>query len=497
MPHPKPTETAPSRYRHPRGLTTLFLTEMWERFSYYGMRALLVLFMVDAVQDGGMGIDDKTATAIYGLYTAAVYLMSLPGGWFADRLWGAKKAVWIGGIVIALGHFTLALPLTQTFYMGLILVVIGSGILKPNMSLLVGELYPEGGTRRDAGFTIFYMGVNLGAFLGPLACGWLAQQFGWHYGFAAAGVGMVLGLIQFKLSHHLLENAGVDPGNPSPLKSFERLGLIGSVASATLVVVLGLTGIVTFDPVSFAQGATYVIVAIAAFYFAYVFLFCGLNRAEKEGVGSILVLFLVSALFWAGFEQAGSSFNLFAERYTLRDFAGFEIPAAWFQSLGPVFIIGFAPAFAWLWVWLARRNLDPSIPLKFAFGLILLASGFAVMAGAAVFVSSGESVLPTWLIATYLLHTFGELCLSPVGLSSVTKLAPRKLAAQMMGVWFLATSLGNLIAGLLAGEFSEETLPQWPALYLKTAAIPFAAGIVLILLARFLKRWMSHASRNV
>lgn len=488
---------SPSKRRHPRGLYTLFFTEMWERFSYYGMRALLVLYMVDAVQDGGMGIDDKTATAIYGLYTAAVYLMSLPGGWLADRLWGAKKAVWIGGIAIAIGHFTLALPLNQTFYLGLIFVIIGSGILKPNMSMLVGELYPEGGTRRDAGFTIFYMGVNLGAFLGPIVCGWLAHRFSWHYGFAAAGMGMALGLVQFKLSHRLLQNAGIEPGNPSPLKQFESVGLIGSVIGSVLVITLGLTGLIVFNPVSIAQVMTYVIVAIAALYFAYVFLFCGLSKAEKEGVGSILVLFLVSALFWAGFEQAGSSFNLFAERYTLREFAGFEIPAAWFQALGPVFIIGFAPAFAWLWVWLARRNLDPSIPLKFAFGLILLAAGFVVMVGAAIFVSSGETVLPTWLIATYLLHTFGELCLSPVGLSSVTKLAPRKLASQMMGVWFLATSLGSLISGLLAGEFSEESLSDWPALYFKTAAIPFAAGILLILLSRYLKRWMSHASRTV
>lgn len=475
---------------HPRGLYTLFFTEMWERFSYYGMRALLVLFMVDTVQKGGLGMDDKTATAIYGLYTAAVYLMALPGGWLADRLWGAQRAVWYGGIIIALGHFTLALPITQTFYLGLVFVVIGSGILKPNMSTLVGELYPEGGTRRDAGFTIFYMGVNLGAFIGPMVCGWLAVKMGWHWGFGAAGVGMVLGLIQFRLSRGLLMSAGVERGNPNPLHGVERFGLIGSVAAAVLVVALGMAGVLKFNPAAIAKVMAYVILAIGVLYFVTVFLFCGLNKVEKERVGVILVLFIASALFWAGFEQAGSSFNLFAERNTVRELGGFEIPAAWFQALGPVFIIIFAPMFAWLWVWLARRNLDPSIPVKFAFGLLLLAAGFLVMAGAAQVVAAGNKALPTWLITTYLVHTFGELCLSPVGLSSVTKLAPRKLVGQMMGIWFLATSFGNLLAGLVAGGFAEDNVARWPELYLRITILPVIAGVMLILLAKPIKRWM-------
>jgi proton-dependent oligopeptide transporter, POT family len=242
--------------------------------------------------------------------------------------------------------------------------------------------------------------------------------------------------------------------------------------------------------VAMAQGMAYVILAIAVLYFLTVFLFCGLNKVEKERVAVILVLFAASALFWAGFEQAGSSFNLFAERNTVRELGGFEIPAAWFQALGPIFIITFAPVFAWLWVWLGRRNLDPSIPLKFAFGLILLALGFLVMAGAATVVAAGKQALPTWLITTYLIHTFGELCLSPVGLSSVTKLAPRKLVGQMMGIWFLASSLGNLLAGLLAGEFQPDSLAAWPALYLKITILPIIAGVLLILLARPIKRWM-------
>jgi POT family proton-dependent oligopeptide transporter len=360
------------------------------------------------------------------------------------------------------------------------------------MSGLVADLYPEGGARRDAGFTIFYMGVNVGAALGPMVCGWLALRMGWHWGFAAAGIGMVFGLVQFRLSRHLLGTAGTVRGNDTPLHPAERVLLFGGLPVVILVITLALTGILTINPVFLAKIMTYVILAIAVAFFAYAFLFCHLSKVEKERLVVILVLFLASALFWAGFEQAGSSFNLFAERYTIRDLSWFnyEVPAAWFQTLGPVFIIAFAPVFAWLWVWLARRNLDPSIPVKFALGLLLLGAGFLVMAGAAKVVASGQQALPTWLITTYLLHTFGELCLSPVGLSSVTKLSPRKLVGQMMGVWFLATSLGNLLAGLLAGEFSEDALQHWPTLYLKIIILPAIAGVLLIVFSRPIKKLM-------
>ena len=483
--------TPPTAKGHPRGLYTLFFTEMWERFSFYGMRALLVLFMVDNAR-GGMGLDDKTATAIYGVYTAAVYLMSLPGGWLADRILGAQRAVWYGGIIIALGHFTLAMPRTETFYLGLVLVVIGSGILKPNMSTMVADLYPEGGARRDAGFTIFYMGVNLGAFIGPLVCSTLGEKINWHYGFGAAGVGMILGLVQFRLSRGLLGTAGLQRGNDRPLNVGERVGLTGAIAAIVVVVGLGMAGGVKLNPLVIAHGMTSVILGVAALYFIGVFFFCGLNKVEKGRVAVILVLFFASALFWSGFEQAGSSFNLFAERFTNRhlDWFNFEIPTGWFQALGPVFIITFAPAFAWLWVRLARRNLDPSIPVKFAYGLLLLGVGFIVMAGAAKVVTAGNHAAPVWLITTYLVHTFGELCLSPVGLSSVTKLAPRKLVGQMMGIWFLATSLGNLLAGLLAGEFKSDTVSDWSGLYLKITILPVIAGGLLILFSRPVKRWM-------
>jgi POT family proton-dependent oligopeptide transporter len=465
---------------------------MWERFSYYGMRALLVLFMVDAVR-GGMGMTDEIATSIYGLYTAGVYLAALPGGWLSDRLFGAQRSVWYGGIIIATGHFVLAVPQAETFYLGLILVVLGTGLLKPNISAIVGELYPDGGARRDAGFTIFYMGINLGAFIGPLVCSTLGEKVNWHWGFAAAGVGMVLGLIQYHYSRRHLGDAGLRPGSEMPLSGKERVALAGGLTALIAVAGLTLAGVLTFDPVMLAKGTTVFIVAVAVLYFAWVLLFAELEGAEKQRVGVIAILFVAAALFWSGFEQAGSSFNLFADRYTERQLAFFDfvIPAGWFQSLGPVFIITLSPVMAGLWVALARRNLNPSLTVKFALGLLLLALGFVVMAGAAKVVAAGHKVWPTWLISTYLLHTFGELCLSPVGLSSVTKLAPRRLVGQMMGAWFLAASLGNLLAGLIASGFKADAVEEMPGQYLQIVIVPVIAGVLLIVFARPIKRWMA------
>jgi POT family proton-dependent oligopeptide transporter len=478
---------------HPRGLYTLFMTEMWERFSYYGMRALLVLFMVDQIESGGLGLSDQTATAIYGLYTAAAYIVALPGGWIADRLTGAQRAVFLGGTIIMCGHFVLAVPNVATFFLGLILVVLGTGLLKPNISALVGELYPHGDERRDAGFTIFYMGINIGAAAGPLVCGWLARE-NWHYGFAAAGVGMLFGLIQYRHSRGYLGEAGFSRAASSDehpqfaARAWTAVGL--GVALVMALFAAGVTGWLRLDPVRLAQGTTSVIAAVALAYFAYLFLFGGLTSEERGRVVVILALFLAAAMFWAGFEQAGSSLNLFAERYTIRQFGDFEIPTAWFQSLNPAFIILLAPFYSMLWVALARRQLDPSAPLKFAFGLMILGAGFAVMIGASQLVAGGDQVLPNWLFFTYLLHTMGELALSPVGLSSVSRLAPRRFVGQMMGVWFLANSLGYIIAGLIAGEFNADAVEEMPALYLQIVVTTVGSGLLLALIARPLKRMM-------
>ncbi|MCX8036762.1 MAG: peptide MFS transporter [Candidatus Sumerlaeia bacterium] len=520
MPSPSsmssPPPPAPSR--HPRGLYTLFFTEMWERFSYYGMRALLVLFMTDAVvrtqaaqghvRGGGLGFSDEIATAIYGLYTAMVYLMALPGGWMADRLLGARRAVWYGGIIIAAGHFTLAIPATETFFLGLLLVVLGTGLLKPNISVIVGDLYPEGGARRDAGFSIFYMGINLGALVGPLICSTLGEKFNWHYGFAAAGVGMVLGLIQYRATAGYLGEAGLYPRKkmtaPQPRVDPAWYVVLGGLGLLLVVVILGLMRVVQFNPVPIARNASYAIVGFGALYFAGIFLFGKLDAVEKKRTFVLLVLLAASAMFWSGFEQAGSSLNLFAERCTQRSFAIFDrvlpaawaarinpIPTGWFQSLNPIFIIVLAPIFGAMWVALARRNLAPSLPAKFALGLILLGAGFLVMAAAAKSAAAGRQVWPTWLIATYLLHTFGELCLSPVGLSAVTKLAPPRFVGQMMGVWFLAASLGNLIAGLIASEFAKGT-EALPAMFMQIVVTTAGAGLLLLLASRPLRKMIGN-----
>jgi POT family proton-dependent oligopeptide transporter len=368
---------------------------------------------------------------------------------------------------------------------------LGTGLLKPNISAIVGEFYPAGDPRRDGGFTIFYMGINVGAALGPLVCGWLAQD-NWHYGFGVAGVGMLFGLIQFKLTQAQLGDAGAAPPAKGPDDAaYQRkawAGILAFLVVLAALLVAGLAGTLTLDAVSLAQSSSYAIVALAFVYFGYVLLFGKLTDDERGRVIVIIVLFFAAAIFWSGFEQAGSSLNLFAERYTIREFGGFEIPASWFQSLNPVFIIVLAPFYSMLWVALARRHLDPSAPLKFAVGLIILGFGFAVMIGAASLVAEGQQVFPTWLFFTYLLHTMGELALSPVGLSSVTKLAPRRFVGQMMGVWFLAASLGSILAGLLAGEFRADAVDEMPGLYLQIVFTTVGAGVLLALVAKPLKR---------
>ena len=481
-----------SFFGHPRGLATLFFTEMWERFSYYGMRALLVLFLVDAVARGGLGLDDKTATAIYGLYTAAVYIVALPGGWIADRLIGAQKAVLYGGILISLGSFGLWLsPNASMFYLGLIVIILGVGLLKPNISALVADLYPEGGGRRDAGFTIFYMGINIGAFIGPLITAWLAQVYGWRVGFMAAGIGMALGGAPFLVTRQHLGGAGARPhvAAGTDMRGAWRNLWIGSAILGVLIA-LPFLGIVKVSPIELQAYGIGVIIAMAALYFAYLLFFAGLDGVEQKRVLVLIVLFVACALFWSGFEQAGSSLNLFAERYTDRVVGAFTVPAGWFQSLNAIFIVIFAPVFSAIWVNLARRNLDPSTPVKFALGLVGMALGFLVMFFAARIVAEGMPAAAYWLVFTYLFHTFGELCLSPVGLSSVTKLVPHRFVGQSLGIWFLAASLGNLVAGKIAGEFDADNVSAMPGQYLDIFWFGMVAAVVLFLVSPVVKRWM-------
>src|SRR6266542_3700368 len=476
-------------FGHPRGLSTLFFTEMWERFSYYGMRGILLLFLVNAVTTGGFGMSDKTASAIYGLYVGLVYLMALPGGWIADRILGQRRAVFIGGCIIAAGHFSMAIPTVPSFYLGLCLIVVGTGLLKPNVSAMVADLYPEGGTRRDAGFSVFYSGINVGALLGPLVCGFLGEKINWHLGFGAAGVGMVLGLLQYRMGARHLGGAGLrlaaDVAAARPAIRRLATGVAVVFGVIALTIALQLAGVLHLSLYGVAKGTGYFMLGLALAYFGSILFFSKLSAVEKKRIVVIFVFFMAAVLFWAGFEQAGSSMNLFGERMTQRVILGWEMPASFLQSVNSIFIILLAPVFGALWIRLGRRQ--PSTPAKMGFGLAFLAIGFLVLAWGASFAAGGFRVSMLWLIVTYLLHTVGELCLSPVGLSSVTMLSPKRLVGQMMGTWFMGTALGNLIAGLAAGGFQGMGVAE---LFSAVAKVTAVAGIVLLLLSRPIRRLM-------
>ncbi|MFI5257354.1 MAG: peptide MFS transporter [Gemmatimonadales bacterium] len=436
-PAPRRTSADPNGDRglfgHPRGLGLLFCTEMWERFSFYGMRALLILYLVNA-----LGWSTARAANLYGTYTGLVYFTPLLGGWLADRVLGTRRSLVIGGLVIALGHFTLAIPTMPAFYAGLTFIVLGTGLFKPNVSTMVGQLYAEGDPRRDAGFTIFYMGINVGAFLGPIVCGYLAQTagFGWHWGFAAAGVGMLLGLLAYVL-----------------LRDRYLPGIGRSSARATA-----------------RRGDD----ALAA------------EPGDGRRVLALLIVALFVVCFWAAYDQAGSSMNLFADRHTRLSLQGVTLRSTWFQSVPALFVLVFAPVFAALWVALRRRGHEPSTPRKMAIGLLLLAAGFVVLAIGAHQADAGARVSPLWLVGAYLLHVLGELCLSPVGLSYVTKVAPVRFASLLMGVWFLANAVADKIAGSLAALM--DSMPSLAAFFSLFIAIAGGAGLLMLFVVPLLER---------
>lgn len=472
-------------FGHPKGLSTLFFTEMWERLSYYGMRAILVLYMTSELVNGGLGWDTKSAAAIYGLYTASVYFLPLIGGWIADRFIGAKKATLVGGIIIAIGHFLLAFPPVSFFYAGLIFVAVGTGFLKANISKMVGDLYTEEDDRRDAGFSIFYMGINIGALLAPFVCGTLAV-YNWHWGFAAAGVGMVLGLIQYVIGYRNLEGIGEAPLKLEKTESDIGASYIIQIAALTLLTIAAV----------YFLGAPLMPALLVAGLIAV--LLTGmqdkLSIQDWKRLGVIGVLFVFSMIFWMGFEQAGSSLTLFAEEITNRQITStFEFPTAWLQSVNPLFIIILAPVFAWLWISLGKKQ--PSDSVKFSLGLLFAGLGFVVLAYASSLSGAGK-VSPWWLIAVYLLHTIGELCLSPVGLSAMTKLAPGKMVSLMLGVWFLSISMGSYLAGMVAGEF-EAKQDVLVDLFTKVAVISIAGAVVLFALSPFVRKLYSKPTTEV
>ena len=491
---------------HPRGLTTLFFTEMWERFSYYGMRAILLLYMKTAVENGGLGFSVPKSTGIVGAYVGSVYLMSVPGGWLADNVLGARLAVLIGGIAIALGHFSMALPTLTSFYIGLILIVLGTGLLKPNISSMVGGLYGENDARRDSGFSIFYMGINLGALIAPLVCGFLAQdtrfktflsslglrpESSWHWGFAAAGVGMTLGLMQYLRGGNRLATVGHTPQQTTQ----EALKKAAGGALTTITLSLLIIGLYFGDEAFGTQEISKVIkwVLIAGVIIGLIYLFGWyLRKEEKKPVAVICILFVFSVLFWAAFEQASSSLTLFADTFTRNRILGFDFPSSWFQSAEPIFLVALAPLFSL--IWLKRADRFTSSPMKFSFGLLLASLSFVIVAYASTLITGKNSVSPVWLTVVYLLQAIGELCLSPVGLSTTTKLAPARLTGLMMGVWFLSISLGNYAAGWVAGFFEEGSPDALVSLFGKVALITLVAAVALAVMSSSIRKMMGKVN---
>lgn len=476
-------EAAPNAkdlFGHPRGLATLFFTELWERFGFYGMRALLILFMTAPVENGGLGFPVAKAGAIYGLYAAMVYLSAVPGGWVADRILGQQKAVLYGGMIIAIGYSSLALPSLTVFYSGMVLVVIGTGLLKPNISTIVGQLYREGDPRRDGGFSIFYMGINIGAFAAPLICGYVGQRINWRWGFALSGIGMVIGLIQYWLGTKHLGGAGRAPQSADS-SARRNLGL----AVLAFVVVMGALWAMDIDAQQLVNAAGLLLLATVIGFFVWLFSTGGWTPVERKRLLAVALLFLAACMFWSAFEQAGSTLNLFANEHVDNQLAGFSIPASFYQSLNALFLVLFAPVFAWIWVSLRDRN--PSSPVKFAWGLFLVGAGFAVIAVAALGAKSGTKVSPLWLVAMYLFHTWGELCLSPVGLSAITKLAPARVGGLMMGVWFMSISTGNYIGGRVASVYDAFPLEM---IFGLVAAFAAGAGVILLLSTRPIVKMM-------
>ena len=501
------SQTPPSGDRgffgHPSGLSTLFFTEMWERFSYYGMKAILTLYMTKSLVEGGLGFDEKYASVIYATYVSSVWYLPLVGGWLADRILGARRAVLIGGIIIACGHYSMAVSSVACFYTGLVLIALGTGLLKPNISAMVGQLYSDKDERRDAGFSIFYMGINLGAFLSPIIVGFLAQHIwfrnfissmgfdpksSWHFGFGAAGVGMTLGLIQYVVGRNRLRNVGAKPEKVAASERSESfdfvtgaLAVVGAVIGAALGYYFGDAG------------------AVSALFPAVVFFFAGylfgtlrmLEGNELKNVLIIFILFLFSIVFWMTFEQSGSSLTLFADRLTQTTILGWAYPSSWFQSVQPIFVILLAPVFAGIWQKMGSRQ--PSSPGKFFYGLLFAGLAFVVVTIASMLTGGGR-VSPLWLIVVYFLQSIGELCLSPVGLSTVTKLAPARMVGLMMGVWFLSISIGSYIAGLTTRFFAGNDPAVLTRAFGIFAAITLIAAFVLALVTPLIKKMTPRAA---
>lgn len=485
---------------HPKGLYSLFFTEMWERFSYYGMRALLTLFLTAQLVTGGFGLDRAESLAVYGIFTALVYLTPILGGWFSDNILGQRKSILIGGITMAIGQFMLAVSSTEAFiqglderkyffYLGLGVLILGNGFFKPNISTIVGDLYDNDDPRKDGGFTIFYMGINIGAFLSPFVAGTLGEKVGWPWGFVAAGVGMLLGVLWFHIKRDTLEGLGLPP---KAIKE-GRTDLNNKDWMDVLFYTVGNVAIV-FGIMAFWGATSDLVHTIVVWVFGIAgTLFIGMSifkgtsgSTEWSRVVVILILAFFNIVFWAGFEQAGGTFNLFAEENTDRMLGNFQIPTTWFQNVNPIAIVTLAPLFSILWIKLSQKKMNPRTPVKFAMAMFIGAVAFYIMSIANNNAQGGNLVSPMWLVVVYVLLTIGELMLSPIGLSMVTKLSPGKITSIMMGVWMASFALGNYLAATLEQILVTYDLELYPFI----AALMVGSGVCLLLLSPFLNKSM-------
>jgi POT family proton-dependent oligopeptide transporter len=444
-------------FGHPKGLFTLFFTEFWERFSYYGMRAILVYYMYYEVSKGGLGFPEDMALSIMSIYGSLVYMSGIIGGWLADRIFGTSKAVFYGGVLIMFGHILLAIPgNAPLFFASMIMIVLGTGLLKPNVSSIVGEIYSEQDNRRDAAFSIFYMGINLGGFISPLIVGAVGMN-NFHLGFSIAAVGMFIGLVVYVLTRTKnLGLAGTIVHNPIPAEQKKKLFTwigIGLVVLAALVTVGILTGALTFE--TFIKIVGVLGLLIPTMYFIVMYRSPKTTAVERSRILAYIPLFIASIMFWAIQEQTSTVLASFADKRTQLDFAGIHISPAWFQSLNPLFIIALAPAFAWIWLKLGNRQ--PTIPQKFSLGLLFAGLSFLVILVPAYFGGAHSLVNPLWLVLSYFIVVIGELCLSPVGLSATTKLAPAAFTAQMMSMWFLSNAAAQAINAQIVKFYTPDT----------------------------------------
>ncbi|RQD69002.1 MFS transporter [Campylobacter hepaticus] len=479
---------------HPKPLFSLSMIEVWERFSFYGIRPLLVLFMSAAINLGGLGMERESAAAIVGIFAGCLYLAALPGGWIADNYLGQKKAIFLGSIIIALGHLSIALSIFDSlmFFIGLGFIVVGTGLFKTCASVMVGMLYKNNDTRRDSGFTIFYMGINLGAFIAPLICGLLQKEYGWHIGFGAGGLGMLLAVIifYFKTIPDLKEfnqEIGLAYDWEKPVKENKHMGLIVITCLAIFATIIALSyfGLIDLSPVSLSKKMIFVILTCTGIYFLYLFFFNSLSNKEKKNLIVFVVLFLAAAFFWSFFEQQPTSFNLFAQDFTDKVIFGWEIPTPWFQSLNSIFVIIFAPIMSAIWIFLDKRGLKLSSITKFTLGILMAGVCFMIMMFAAKNVlTSNASVSMLWIIASMWFLSLGELCLSPVGLSIMTQIAPNLIKNQVMGLWFVAGALGNVVAGLIGGHVDDKNISSLPDLFGQCMWLLFIMTLILFLIRK-------------